>query len=285
MNTFTEIFRQLFVQSFSQVYDFFIQRGPAIVFSLAVMAIGWVCAVLIRKIVTKLLRAFGFDVLCQKTGFKKFLEKGEVYRAPASIVGWFFYWLILINALIMAQDAMDLNVTVRFMKGVILFIPNIIVVVILLALGFYIGGFASKIAAKTAKLTNVPFPNIIGISVRYIIVGAAIMMALDYISVSTAIAINSFLILFVIIPISFVLILIFGGRDVLVKMMDGRFLREMLKPGDKVEVDSISGEIESIGPTTTKLKAGGQEIFIPNSELARKIIRRQPHKNGDSALF
>jgi hypothetical protein len=257
------------------VYDFFAQHGPAIIFSLAVIAIGWICAVLIRKIITKLLRALGFDVLSQKIGFKKLLERGEVNKSPSSIIGWLFYWIILINALIMAQDAMDLQVTVRFMKNIVLFIPNVIVIVILLSLGLYIGKFASILAAKTAKLTNVPFAKIIGISVRYIIMGAAIMMALDYINASTSVVIDSFLILFVIIPAAFVLILIFGGRHVLAKMLDGRFLREVLKPGDKVEIDSISGEIECIGPTTTRLKAGNQEILIPNSELAGKIIRRQ----------
>jgi small-conductance mechanosensitive channel len=275
MDTFAEVFNTLVVQSLNQAYTFTLQHGPGIVFALAVILFGWICAVVLRKIITKLLRAFGFDVLSARIGFKRFLEKGGIDKAPSSLIGWIFYWMVFLNALIMAQDVVDLKVTSQFIQNIILYIPNVIVGIIILTLGIYVSRFMAKFVDKTAHLAGIPVHSLLGTIARYAILGLTAIVILDYSGVPSLIMSESITIIFAVIPIGFFLVFLVGGRDVISNIISGRCLTQVLNQGDHVECDSAAGTVEKIGATTTVLKNGTVEIIIPNAELAKKIIKKK----------
>ncbi|MFC1590254.1 mechanosensitive ion channel domain-containing protein [Candidatus Omnitrophota bacterium] len=275
MDKFWEIFNNLVVQSFNQIYGFIVQYGPGIAFSLALIIFGWICAVLTRKIITKLLRALGFDVLSQKLGFNKFLEKGGVIKAPSSIIGLLFYWIILLNAFVMAQDAVDLKVTTKFIQNTILYLPNALVIIILLALGVFISKFVYKFVDKTAQLANIPFHAFLGTLARYGIIGLAVIMALEHLNVPTIVTARSILVIFGVIPIVFFLFILVSGRNIIENMLVSRFIMKELKKGDSIEFDSTTGQVDSVSGIFTKLKQGNEEILIPNSDLIKKVIKKK----------
>jgi len=275
MNKFSEVFNNLVVQSLNQAYTFIIEHGPGIAFALSVIFLGWICAVLIRKIVTKLFRAFGFDVLSNKIGFKKFLEKGGIENSPSSLVGWVFYWVIFLNALVMAQDAVDLKVTSQFIQNIILYIPNLIVVIIIIALGIFISKFVAKFVDKTAHLANIPVHSLLGTLSRYAVLGFAVVVILDYLNVPTIVMSGLVGIIFIVIPIGFFLVFLVGGKDAIANIISGRFITQTLKKGDFIEFESVSGKVEMVGAITTMLKTDKEEILVPNSELAKKIIKKK----------
>ncbi len=281
MNKFMEIFNNLVVQSFSQVSSFIAQYGPGVAFALALILFGWICAVIIRKIVAKLLRAFGFDVLSEKTGFKKFLKKGGIEKAPSSLIGWTFYWIILLNTLIMAQDALDLNVTSQFIQNIILYIPNVIVAIIILALGIFTSRFAFRFVDKTAHLASIPIHSLLGTIARYAVLGLTAIVILEHLNVSQLVVSKSLIVIFGVIPAGFFLLFLVAGRDVVSNIINGRLLLHELKKGEAIKCESISGTVDSIGAVSTKLISDtNEEIVIPNSLLAGKIIRKITKREG-----
>lgn len=58
----------------------------------------------------------------------------------------------------------------------------------------------------------------------------------------------------------------------------GKFLTKEFKKGEKIEFDSIAGEIQSIDQITTRIKSEKDEIIIPNSELVHKTIHKKEGK-------
>lgn len=281
MNKFIEVFNNLVIQSFNQVNSFIIQYGPGVVFSLALILFGWICAVIIRKVLTKVLRAFGFDVLSEKTGFKKFLKRGGIEKSPSALIGWTFYWIVLLNTMIMAQDALDLKVTSQFIQNIVLYIPNVIVAIIILALGIFISKFAFRLVDKTAHLANIPIHSLLGTIARYAALGLTAIVILEHLNVSQYVVSESLIVIFGVIPLGFFLIFLISGRDVVSNIINGRFLSHELKMGDTIECGSISGKIGSIGAVSTKLiSERNEEIIIPNSELAKKVIKKITRGGG-----
>ncbi|UCB56455.1 MAG: mechanosensitive ion channel [Candidatus Omnitrophota bacterium] len=275
MNRFVEIFNNLVVQSFSQVNNFISQYGPGIAFSLSLILFGWICAVIIRKIITKLLRAFGFDVLSEKTGFKKFLEKGGLKKSPSALIGNIFYWIILLNTLIMAQDALDLKVTSQLIQNIVLYIPNVVVAIIILALGVFISKFAFRFVDRTAHLANIPIHSLLGTIARYAVLGFVVIIILEHLNVSRFVMSESLIVIFGVIPLGFFLIFLVSGKEVMSNVINGRLLSHELKKGDIIECDSLSGRVEAVNAVSTKLVSDkNEEIIIPNTELAKKIIKR-----------
>jgi len=275
MDKFAEVFNNLIVQSFNQVYGFIVKHGPGIVFAIAIILFGWASAVVIRKITAKLLRALGFDVLSQRVGFKRFLEKGGMDKKPSSIIGWIFYWIVFLNTLIMAQDAVDLKVTSQFIQNTALFIPNIIIIMIIMALGIYLSRFMAKFTDKTAHLAGIPVHSLLGTITRYVVLGLTVLVILDYLGASVLLMSRSVTVIFAVIPVGFFLIFLVGGRDTISDIISGRFLKQELKKGDYIECASASGRVETIGAISTRLINNEEEIIVPNRELANLIIRKK----------
>ncbi|MBU0710016.1 MAG: hypothetical protein KJ793_04810, partial [Candidatus Omnitrophica bacterium] len=74
MLKFNQIFQDLVFKKLEQLYQFIMESGPKIALAIVILLIGWISAVILKKIVSKLLKALGLDVISEKSGFKHFLE-------------------------------------------------------------------------------------------------------------------------------------------------------------------------------------------------------------------
>ena len=274
MSNFSDIFQYLVVKRLNQAYQFSTEFAPKLLLALIILFIGWLCAVLLKKIISKFLKALGFVVLSQKIGLKNFLENGGVKQNPSFIIGLGFYWLIILSALIMAFNTLELEAAARLIRQVVWYIPKIIVTLIILVLGIFLSKFVSRFVQTTSRLANIPFFSVLGIIARYAVIAIAIILGLEYLDVATSIIFESFLIVFIVVPLICALVLIVGGRQVVASILAGRLLKKEFKEGETINFDTASGQIKAINLIVTKIRSGGEEIIIPNSELITKTIKR-----------
>ncbi|MDP8267017.1 MAG: mechanosensitive ion channel [Candidatus Aceula meridiana] len=275
MVRFQEIFNNLVVKTLEQSYQFFSEFIPRLVFAIAIFSIGWICAVIIRKIIAKILKASGFDVVSEKTGLKAFLQKGGYTRNPSSIIGLGFYWLVIFSTLIMVFNALNLEVASQFLEKVSLYMPNIIVALVLLSLGIYISRFLGQFVTATSKLANIPFYEALGKVAGYSVIGLSAMIALEQLDVATTIIAQSFIIIFGVVPLIISIFFIVGGRDIITSIIAGRLIKKDYEKGDLIEIEALKGKIESIDLASTKIIDGNQEIIFPNSEFVKKVVKKQ----------
>ncbi|UCD15076.1 MAG: mechanosensitive ion channel [Candidatus Omnitrophota bacterium] len=274
MVEFAGIFQELVVRRIEQLYQFTVNTGPKIFLAVFILLIGWVCALLLKKIIAKLLKAFGFDVLAQKLALKNFLEKGGVSKRPSLIVGSGFYWLIMFSALVMAFNTLELPAASQLIRAAVLYIPKIIVAFIFVALGMFLSQFMAQFVGASARLAKIPFHRFLEKLTKYVIVGLAVMFALEYLGVTTTVVMEYMVIIFGVIVLAVSLIFLIGAREIVSCMLAGRFLLKIYTKADIIEFDSVSGQIESIDLITTKIKSEKGQVIIPNSELVKKVVKR-----------
>jgi hypothetical protein len=275
MNKFIEIFNNLVVASFKQIIELLTQFGPKILFAFVVVILGWVFAVIVKKIISKLLKALGFDVLSDKLGLMKFLQRGDISRNPSSIIGLVFFWLIILNSFIMASDIISIGVATQLVQQVIIYLPKIAVVIIIISLGIIIGKFVGTLAYKATLLAKIPFSILVGKLSCYIIIGLAFLLALDYLEVSSMISLQFSIIIISIIPLFIYLTLLIGGKDVVSNIVASRFIKKEYNLGDTIKSGDISGEIVDMDIFAVKIKINNEEVVIPNSKLINLIVTRK----------
>jgi len=274
MDRFKEIFNELIVKTVQESYRFVIQFLPKLAVVVIILLTGWVCAILFKKILSRTLKALGFDVLAEKTRLKEFLEKGGVRRSFSLLVGTVFYWIIIFATLMMIFNTLELEAASRLIDQVIFYIPKTIVALILLALGVFLSKFVGKFVQTSAHLAQLSLYASIGKIARYVIIGLAVIVAAESLGVAAGIIVQYSFIIFGVIPLIVCLTFLIGGKDIVSNLLTQRFLVREYKVGDTIEVDSMSGKISSIDTITTKITDGEKEIIIPNSELAKKIVKR-----------
>ena len=275
MSELTNVFSQLSYDKLGQMYQAIKPVFFKIILSIVVLFVGWICAVLVKKIIGKFLKALGFDVVSEKVGIRRFLQKGGITRSPSYLIGLGFYWLIIFSAIIMAFNSIHLGLTSQLIKQIAAsYAPRIIAALIILILGVLIAQFAGRFTRTTFRLADVPFASALGTVTHYTIIGLVVVIALERLGVDKSLIMPFLFILFFIVPLMICLILIVGGREIISSLLAGRFLKKIYAKGEKIQFDSVTGKIDSIDFMTTTIKDVNEEIVIPNSELVKKIIKK-----------
>jgi hypothetical protein len=73
---------------------------PQVLGALGILVVGWLVAVILRKITSKPLRALGLDVISERTGMTDVLQRNSIRKRPSELIGTGIYWLILFSALV-----------------------------------------------------------------------------------------------------------------------------------------------------------------------------------------
>lgn len=118
----------------------------------------------------------------------------------------------------------------------------------------------------------VPFGNYFYLGVRYLIYFGTLVLALRELGFSN----KGLEMLFILVFALVIIFIILAFKDTLPSLV-ARFIflgKYKLKKGDKIKVDNIEGIIQEIGLLETKIKHNEEFIFIPNSILAKKVIKK-----------
>lgn len=280
MDKVAELFRRLVVENLQSVYALGAEHFPKILTSILILLVGWVSALLVKKIAIKILRALGSDVISEKTGLERYLEKGLIRKKPSHLIGAGFYWLIIFASVVMVFNTWGLVQVSGFMKGVVSYIPKLIVAIVLISLGHFLGHFLQAFVMSSSALARIPFASSIGKIARYSVVIIAVMMALEQLGIARTIVTTGFAIFAGVILLFAVLILSFGLKDVVSDVIAGRILQREFKSGDEIDVDGRIGKIESFELTQVRLKTDRGTILIPNAVISRKIVERLEKTEG-----
>lgn len=127
-----------------------------------------------------------------------------------------------------------------------------------------------KLMKKTGFL--LPFGKYFYLSVRYLIYFGTLVLALRELGISN----QELEILFIVAFVLVIVFIILAFKDTIPSLL-ARFLflgKYNLKKGDKIKIDNIEGEIINIGLLETEIKTSKEKIFIPNSILAKKIVKK-----------
>jgi len=161
---------------------------PGIIAALIVIIVGWLFAVLISLVVRKVLVKVKLDEhVIEKTHLSKHMGKFDLTGFLATITKWYVFILFLPPA----ANLVNLTALSEFLFELSFWIPNLIVAVVVLLIGFmaieYIGDKIGATKAKGAELAATVIKAIIMVFV--------LIIALNQVGIDVTIAESSFLII------------------------------------------------------------------------------------------
>jgi Conserved TM helix len=139
------------------LYNFFIQVSnfiPKLIGSLIILIIGYFVARSLRWTVQKGLTMLKVDTLFDRSGVNGLLAKTGLKLSASKLIGDMIYWIIMLAIWVAFFNSMGLEVISNLINQVILFIPNLIVASVIIAVGMYLGDFVQKIITATVNSTG-----------------------------------------------------------------------------------------------------------------------------------
>jgi len=156
---------------------------PRLIGFLVILLIGWAIAKGLEKGVTLLLRRVGFDRVGQRIGLDRMEQQLNMRMDASSLLGKVVFWFIFLIFLIPAFNALELVAVSGLLNGLVSYVPNIFVAIVVLLLGMLVASLAYDVvvAASSRRMKN---PRMLGNVVRYFIVGFSVLIALEQLGIA-----------------------------------------------------------------------------------------------------
>jgi hypothetical protein len=185
---------------------------PRLLLAIVILIIGWLVAKAVRFAIVKALRTINFNVVTEKAGIDHFLKEGGANIDTIRVLGSLSYWLVILAALMIASNSLDLAYVTDLICRIVLFVPKVMVAVVILVFGVYFARFVG--AALTTYLRNIGVgeAGLVGRLALYAIVVFVIMIALDQMGLGDIIR-QAFLIIVAAIALGLALAFGLGGRQ------------------------------------------------------------------------
>ncbi|MDH5245374.1 MAG: hypothetical protein OEW98_02910 [Betaproteobacteria bacterium] len=152
---------------------------PRVLLAVAILIVGWLLAKAIRFAIVKMLRAFNFNVVTEKSGVDKFLQQGGGELDATAILGALTYWLVILAALMVAFNSVGLANVTDLLGRVVLFVPRVMVAVLIIAFGAYFSRFIGTAVTTYCRNVGLGDAGLLGRIAFYAILVFVILIALD----------------------------------------------------------------------------------------------------------
>ncbi len=150
-----------------------------LLFALIVLLIGWLLAIGIGQLFTRILDAVKFNKHIENTGIKEALEKAELKVDAAAFLGSIFKWIVFIVVLSVVAEILGLTLFAGLLRDILGYLPNVIVAVLVFVVAIIIAEILEKVVRAVVEGIKVGYGSLVGAIVKWSIWIFAILLILD----------------------------------------------------------------------------------------------------------
>ncbi len=195
---------------------------PELLSALLVLIIGLILASLLSKLVYELLKLTKVDVLIEKTGFPKVMKKHGIKFSLSGLLAGVIKWFILIAVLIVVADILNIPQITEFLERIVLYIPNVLVAIVILAIGLILGKAAFTVtdsSLKAAKINKHQARSVAALA-KWSLIVFALLAALTQLNIASELIQILFTGIVVMLALAGGLAFGLGGKDKASKWLD-----------------------------------------------------------------
>ena len=193
---------------------------PNLLAAVIIFIVGWFIAIWIGKLIAGILSKLQFDSIFDRTGWKEALSNADVKVDPSGFVGAICKWILVVVFLMIATEIMGWAAFATLLGGIIAWVPNLLVAIIILVVAIVIADILEKLVKVSAKKMGVSFVNFLGTMVKwaiYVFAGLAVLLQVGITSKIVEILVIGFVgTLALALGLSFGL----GGKDAAARMIE-----------------------------------------------------------------
>ena len=192
----------------------FISFLPALIGALLILVVGWLLSGVLANLIERGLRAVGLEHAVERSGIGDFVRRSGTRMTISGVIATlvkYFLFLIFVQA---AANVLGIPQLTEIINRIVLFIPNVIVAMAIIVIGSLIARFLSGLVRSSVSELGVGSPNLLATLTQYIIIGFAVIAAIDQLGIASDL-INTLLVgLIGSVALAVGLAFGLGGRDV-----------------------------------------------------------------------
>lgn len=262
--------RQIFASMQAQV----IGALPRIIAALILIAIAFIVAAVVERLLRVALRRIRFDALLRRTGVDQWLQRVGLRQPMNDFLPRVSYFLLLFVFARSAADLLGLAAISAAIGAALVLLPRILVALAILLIGGALAAFVGAAVREFAQNLGVDFAAALGSAVSLVTMVVLVMMSLDQVGIDTAFVRLVVGIAFAGGALAAALSLGLGTRDVSRNIIAGFYARRTFTIGEPMEIRGEAGTLLAFTPTQVLLQQGERVVAVPNQSFLDGVVRQ-----------
>jgi len=264
-------FRDQFSDLFYQVATYL----PRLLLAIAVMALGWLIARVVRALSVRLL--LGLDLLWQRLIAHKGLERLQPRYPPARIAGEILFWFVVLFFMAGAASILGLGTFVAWISKLTTYIPILLTGLLIIIAGIILSSLLRELVASGAERAGIQRSDLLGRIVQITTLLTATAIGVDQIGINI-----SFLSVVVGVALaatfgSVALAFGIGAQTYMGNVIAGHQLKQLYQIGDRLRIGGIEGTIIELSNTKVILGTAKGRVIIP-AKLFEEEVAELPER-------
>lgn len=207
---------------------------PNLLTGLLVFAAGLLIAWLVKLLAIRIVRLLKLDAVFARSGLTDALQKMAVKDTPAKLIGRMSFWLVAVVFSILSLSVMKVPVIDGLLERFLLYLPNIFVALIVLAIGWFLGNFLGRAALIASVNAGVGVAGLLSKGVKTVVLLFAFVMAFDELGIGRNTVVAAFAIVFGGAVLALALAFGLGGRGLARRYLEKRFGKDVENGSDEI---------------------------------------------------
>jgi small-conductance mechanosensitive channel len=252
--------------SFTELVGWLRAQQPRLLGAAALLAVGWLLAILTRILASRLTQAVARMV--PGGILRRGLPPPTIARQVSDLVGLIVFWGVLLFFVAAAADTLGLPVLSTSLAGIGYYLPRLLGALLILVLGLVVGNLAREGVAAAASAAGAPFAAAVGQTARAAIMTAAGLIAVAELGVDITLLTAIISVTLLAVLGAFAVAFGLGARTVMSNIIGAHYLRQTFEVGHRVRVGAIEGTISGITATAVLVRVPEGEVVIPANQFS-----------------
>lgn len=198
----------------------FLSGIPTVLGGLLILLIGWMIAKAVGALCAKGFRAAHVDTLAERIKVNDFLQRAGTKHKASDILGMVLKWVVFLIFVDMAADQMGLGQVSTIINRMIAYIPNILVAMLILGLGAFLGQLVSGIVRGAASEAGLSNSELLAKVASGAVMTFAIIAAINQLGIAPVVVNTLYIGLVAAISLALGLAFGLGGRDTAARLTE-----------------------------------------------------------------
>ncbi len=212
----------ILVSSFREVMQRLAVTVPRVLAMVTLVLLGLLAASVARRLVGRVLKALDLDTRCGRAGLTAALGRAGIRQPPSRLAEQVVFWGLLLVALLMGIEALEMPATTGLVSAVLLYLPNLLVSAIVLLVGYLLAHFLGQavlIGAVNAQVAGAP---LLAVAARWLVLVFAGAAALTQLGIAREMVLLAFGIAFGGTVLALALAFGLGGKELAREILESR---------------------------------------------------------------
>jgi hypothetical protein len=172
--------------AFSELWTKILTFLPNFLIAVIMLIIGWIVASALGGAARRIVHLTRIDALVDRTGATATARNVGIRFTFADIIGWIVKWFVFVAVLIVVADTLHWPQITLFLNRIALFIPNVVVAVVIVAIGLAAGSVLEGVITRTVEVSRVStrYAAALGAVGKWALIGFAVSAALVQLNIA-----------------------------------------------------------------------------------------------------